>query len=69
MASVKDELRTLIDALPDGCDWDEALHRIWLRRVLEQRIENADQEAGIPHAEAKERIRAWIEASYGSTPR
>ena len=42
--SVKDEIRRLIDELPDDCTWDDAMYRIYVRQVIEAGL--ADVTAG-----------------------
>ena len=40
----KDQAHRLIDSLPDNSTWDDLIHEIYVRQVIEQGL--ADSEAG-----------------------
>jgi hypothetical protein len=41
---IKDEAHKLIDRLPQNCTWDDLIHEIYVREVIERGL--ADSEAG-----------------------
>lgn len=43
-ANVKEEAHRLIEKLPDGATWDDLMHEIYVRQVIEAGL--ADMEAG-----------------------
>jgi len=43
-ASIKDEARRLVEALPDDSTWDDLMYQIYVRQTIEAGL--ADSEAG-----------------------
>jgi hypothetical protein len=41
---IKDEAHKLIDRLPQNCTWDDLIHEIYVREVIERGL--ADSKAG-----------------------
>jgi hypothetical protein len=42
--SVKEQARRLVDQLPEGSTWDDLMHEIYVRQVVESGL--ADSDAG-----------------------
>jgi len=61
----KQQVRDLVDRLPDDCSLDEVLYHLYVVRSIEKRL--ADAEAGrvIPHAEVAEALRRRWQAGEG----
>lgn len=53
MSAVKEEVRRLVDELPEDATWDDVLQAVYLKQVLQQGI--ADLRAGrtITHEEVR----------------
>lgn len=43
-ATVKDEARRLVEALPDDATWDDVMYRLYVRQSIERGL--ADSDAG-----------------------
>ena len=60
MASAKEEIRRLIDALPDDATWEDVQYSIYVR----ERIERARREAAdgkvLDETEAERRMQSWF---------
>jgi predicted transcriptional regulator len=63
MSTVKEDLRRLIDELPEDVTWDEVQYRLYVREQIEQG--EADLAAGrvVDEAQAEERLAKWLEPS------
>ena len=44
MTMTKDKAHTLVDRMPDNATWDDLMHEIYVREVIEQGL--ADSQAG-----------------------
>ncbi|NJL10033.1 MAG: hypothetical protein HC908_07245 [Calothrix sp. SM1_7_51] len=42
--NIKEEARKLVDKLPENCTWDDLMHEIYVRQVVEAGL--ADSKAG-----------------------
>ena len=59
--SAKDEVRALLDRLPDDVTLEDIQYHLGVVVKLLRSEERADREGWIPHAEAKRRIDRWFD--------
>jgi hypothetical protein len=58
--SVKEQVRQLLDGLPDDASLDDIMHALYVRAKFERGAREIREGKGIPHEEAKKRIlRKW----------
>jgi predicted transcriptional regulator len=60
MATVKDEIKRMVDSLPDDATWEDVQHSIYVR----ERIERGRREAAggkiIDQDEVERRMQPWL---------
>ena len=68
MKTAKDEVRDLLQHLPEDASFDDIQYHIYVRQKIEQGL--ADVEAGrvVSHDEAKRRMAQWVGGSNGPEP-
>jgi hypothetical protein len=54
---VKQQVRELLDRLPDDCSLDDVLYHLYVVRSIEKGIADADAGRVIPHTEVAEALR------------
>ncbi|MFO0850863.1 MAG: hypothetical protein U0871_20245 [Gemmataceae bacterium] len=54
--SVKDEMRQMLDRLPNDLTWDDLIYHIEVRKAIEEGLRAADEGRVIPHAEVLQRM-------------
>lgn len=60
MATVKDEIRRIIDALPENATWEDVQHSIYVRERIERgRREDAEGKV-LDQDEAERRFTKWL---------
>jgi predicted transcriptional regulator len=47
--NVKDEIRKLVDELPEDCTWDDAMYRIYVRQTVEAGLEDVAAGRTVSH--------------------
>ena len=57
--TAKDEILALMEQLPDDATFEDAIERLIVMYKVQQGLEQLDNGEGIPHDEAKRRIRQW----------
>ncbi len=60
MASVKEAAKQAIDDLPDDASIDDIMYTLYIQTKCERADRKIDDGRGIPHEEAKQRIRKWL---------
>lgn len=60
MAAVKDVAKQVIDSLPRDATMDDIMHALYIRAKCERADRQIEDGKGIPHEEAKRRIRKWL---------
>ena len=61
MNTAKEEVRKLLDRLPDGASFEEIQYRVYLLDEVTRGEEELDRGEGIEHAEVKRRLAEWLE--------
>ena len=57
----KEEILALIERLPDNATIEDAIERLVVFYKVQHGLEQLDNGEGIPHEEAKRRIRQWLQ--------
>ena len=52
--------KKVIDSLPDETNLDEIIHALYIKAKFDRGLRQIDEGKGIPHEEAKKRMRAWV---------
>lgn len=63
MTTAKDEIRALLDELPDDVSMDAALYELQFKASVLRGLDEAARGEGISHDEAKARLARWLESS------
>lgn len=66
MKTAKQELRDVLDRLPDDAPVNELLYEMYVRTSIAEGDEDARRGNVVSHEEVKERLRRWL-ASSGQT--
>lgn len=60
MMTAKEDILELIQRLPDDATIEDAIERLVILYKVQQGFEQLDNGEGVPHDEAKRRIRQWL---------
>jgi predicted transcriptional regulator len=58
-ASVKDKVRKAVEELPANASFEDAMERLYILYKVEQGRRQLEEGEGIPHEEAKKRVKKW----------
>lgn len=58
--TAKEEILVVMEQLPDDATIEDAIERLIVMYKVQQGLEQHDNGEGIPHEEAKRRIRQWL---------
>lgn len=58
--TVKEEILELMEQLPEDATIEDAIERLIVLYRIQQGLEQLDKGEGIPHEEARKRIRQWL---------
>ena len=61
MATAKDEIRKMLDALPDDSSWEDIQYSIYVRERIERGLREADEGKTIAQEEIERRMERWSE--------
>lgn len=56
MKTVKEEIRSLIDSLPDDATWDQVMYEIYVRQKIAEGEKAIAEGRVLPHEEVKKRF-------------
>ena len=59
----KERIYEIMDSLPDGVTFEDALYELYVASKIERGLEQAERGEGIPHEEAKQMIDEWLQLS------
>ena len=60
MANAKDEVRRLLDTLPDDANLEDVQYSLYVRERIERGRREADEGKMIEHDEIETRMRRWL---------
>jgi predicted transcriptional regulator len=61
MATAKDEVRQLLEDLPEDASYEDIQYRIYVRQKVENSLAEAERGEVVPHEEASKRLAKWLE--------
>ncbi len=59
--TAKDRIIKIMQDLPDDVTFEDAIYELYVASKIEKGLAQLDNGEGIPHDEAKRRIRQWLE--------
>jgi hypothetical protein len=62
MATTKEEIRRILDTLPDDASWEDVQYSIYVRERVERGQREADQEKLVDQDEVELRMKRWLDA-------
>jgi hypothetical protein len=62
MKSAKDEVRSLLDNLPDDTSLEDIQYHLYVRQKVLKGIDASDNGKSISHEEAVKRMSRWLDA-------
>ena len=60
MNTAKEEVRTLLDKLPDECELEDIQYHIYVVEKIRKGIERAEAEGTLTQEEAEQKFSKWI---------
>jgi hypothetical protein len=60
MSSAKEEIRKLLDTLPDDATWEDVQYSIYVRERVERGRREAEQAGLIDQEEVENRMKRWL---------
>jgi hypothetical protein len=61
MATAKDEVRQLLDDLPEDASYEDIQYRIYVRQKVEKSLVEVEEGHVVSHEEARKRLARWLE--------
>ena len=61
MKTAKDEVRELLECLPDDASLEDIQYHLYVRQKIQRGLEAAEQGRTITHEEAARRMSRWLE--------
>jgi len=61
MATAKEEIRKMIDTLPDDVTWEDLQYSIYVRERVDRGRREADQENLLGQDEVETRMKQWLD--------
>jgi hypothetical protein len=58
--AVKDQVKKIIDNLPDDTTIDDVMHALYIQAKLERAEKSITDGKGISHEDAKQRLQKWL---------
>lgn len=68
MESVKQQVRQLIDTMPDDVTWDQLVYRVYVHAGVVQSLEEIKAGKGIPHEQVMKEMDEWLKSSGRPEP-
>jgi len=62
MPSAKEEIRRMLDALPDDATWEDVQYSIYIRERIERGRREADEQKIVEQDEIELRMKRWLDA-------
>jgi predicted transcriptional regulator len=56
MVNIKEEVRRLLDRLPDDASWDDVMHEIYVRKAIESGLADSETGRTTPVEEVRKRF-------------
>jgi hypothetical protein len=65
--TVKDQVREIVDHLPDNCTLEDVMYRLYVLEKIRRGVESAENEPKTPHKTVMKEMREWLMKSHGPT--
>ena len=62
MATAKEEVRRLLDVIPDNASFEDIQYHIYVRQKVERGLEEVEQGKVVAQADVELWMRKWLEA-------
>ncbi len=59
MSTAKEEVRVLLDKLPDDCSLEDVQYHLYVVEKIHRGIERADKEGALSQEEAERKLNKW----------
>ena len=59
MSTIKEEVRSLLDKLPDDCSLEDVQYHLYVAEKINRGIERAEKEGTLSHDEVEGKLRKW----------
>ena len=60
MATAKEQLRDLIERLPDDCTLEDVQYHLYVQQKVERALDDVRQRRGVTQHEVERRMAKWI---------
>ncbi|MDM8009240.1 MAG: hypothetical protein QUV05_24125 [Phycisphaerae bacterium] len=60
MANAKEQLRELLNRLPDDCSIEDVQYQLYVMETIQRRIDLAEKGETVSQADAEKRLDKWI---------
>jgi hypothetical protein len=60
MSTAKDEVKTLLDRLPDNCSLEDVQYHLYVVEKIRKGIERAEKEGGVDQGEVERKLSSRI---------
>jgi predicted transcriptional regulator len=57
---IKDDVKQIIDNLPDDCSLEDIQYTLYVRKKIQQGLDDLDQGNFISHEEMEKRMAKWL---------
>jgi predicted transcriptional regulator len=61
MSTAKEDVRRILDQLPDDATLEDIQYHLYVRQKLERAIEEADNGNVVSHEEVEEQMKKWLD--------
>lgn len=61
MNTVKDEVRSVLEKLPDDCTLEDVQYHLYVIEKIKRGIERAEKEGVVPQKEVEKRLGKWLD--------
>ena len=61
MATAKDDVRRMLDELPDDVTYEDIQYQLYVRQKIDQGTAEIERGEGIPHEEARRLFEKWLD--------
>lgn len=60
MSTAKSDVIKMLDALPEGCSFEDIQYHVYVLEKLKRGVERAETDGAVSHEEAKRRLSEWL---------
>lgn len=60
MAGTKQQVKEILRRLPDDCSLEDVQYELYVAQKVRRGLDAIDQGKGIPHNDAKKRMKKWL---------